>query len=47
MRNPYAVLLGKPECKIPLGKPRHMWGDTFKVGLKRIECEGVEWVQLV
>jgi len=35
------VLVGKPEEKRPLGKPRHRWEDDTKV-----ECEGMDWIEL-
>jgi hypothetical protein len=29
-RNPYKIVVGKPEGKIPLGRPRHGWEDNIK-----------------
>ena len=40
------VLVGKPEGKSPLGKPRHRWEDNFKVDLKEIGWKGVGWIDL-
>jgi hypothetical protein len=34
MRNIYSVLVGKPEGKRPLGRPKCMWEDNIKVDLK-------------
>ena len=34
------VLVGKPEGKRPLGRPRHRWEDNIKVDLKEVGCEG-------
>jgi hypothetical protein len=34
-RNAYEILVGKPEGKGPLGRPRHMWVDNVKMDLKR------------
>jgi hypothetical protein len=30
-RNPYRILVGKPEGKRPLGKPRRRWVDNIKI----------------
>jgi hypothetical protein len=32
----YGVLLGKPEGKTPLGKPRHRWVDNIKMDLQEV-----------
>jgi hypothetical protein len=45
-RNPYRVLVGKPEGKRPLGRPRRRWQDTIRMDLKEIECGGMEWIDL-
>jgi hypothetical protein len=36
MRNTYAVLVGKPEGKRPLGRPRRRWDDNIKMHLREI-----------
>jgi hypothetical protein len=36
MRNAYKILVGKPEGKRPLGRPRHRWEDDIKMGLREI-----------
>jgi hypothetical protein len=41
----YRVLMGKPEGKIPLGRPRRRWDGT-RMDLGKIGFGGVEWVQL-
>lgn len=33
-RNAYRVSMGKPEGKIPLGRPRHIWEDNIKMDLR-------------
>jgi hypothetical protein len=45
--NVYRVLVGKPEGKRPLERPRRKWEDEIKMGLGEIGwgC-GVEWIQL-
>jgi hypothetical protein len=35
-RNAYMLLVGKPEGRIPLGRPRCMWEDNIKMGLREI-----------
>jgi hypothetical protein len=35
-RNVYRLLVGKPEGKRPLGRPRHRWEDGFKTDLREI-----------
>jgi hypothetical protein len=37
-------LVGKPEVKRPLGRPRHKWEDNIKIDLKEIGWEGVDWI---
>ena len=38
-RDAYRILLGKPEGKIPLERPRHRWEENIKLGLKEIGLE--------
>jgi hypothetical protein len=45
-RNVYRVLVGKPEGKRPLGRPRRRWEDGIKMDLREIGWGGVEWIQL-
>jgi hypothetical protein len=40
-RNVYRLLVGKPEGKRPLGRPRSMWMDNIK--MDRIECCELDW----
>jgi hypothetical protein len=35
-RNGYRTLVGKPEGKIPLGRPRRRWANNIKMGLREI-----------
>ena len=39
-------LLGKPENKRPLGRPRHRWEDNTKMDLQEVECGGMDWIDL-
>jgi hypothetical protein len=36
------VLVGKPEGKRPLGRPRHKWEDNVKMNLREVGCGGVD-----
>jgi hypothetical protein len=45
-RNVYKVLMGKPEGKRPLGRPRHRWEDGIKMDLREIGRGSVDWIQL-
>jgi transcription termination factor 2 len=45
-RDVYRVLLGRPEGKRPLGRPRHSWGDNIKLGLREIMIDGANWIHL-
>jgi hypothetical protein len=45
-RGMYMVLVGKPERKRPLGRPRRMWKDNIKVDLQEVRCGGVDWIGL-
>jgi hypothetical protein len=42
----YKVLVGKPEGKIPLGRPRHRWEDGIRMELQEIGWGSVEWIHL-
>ena len=45
-RGIYRVLVGKPEGKRPLGRPRHRWEDNNKMGLQEVGCGGTDWIEL-
>jgi hypothetical protein len=40
------ILVGKPEGKRPLGRPRRRWKDNIKMDLQEVECEGINWIYL-
>jgi hypothetical protein len=42
-RNAYKILVGKPEGKRPLGRPRRRWVDNIKIDLREI---GWDWIDL-
>jgi len=37
---------GKPEGKIPIGKPRIRWEDNIKMDLQEVGCGGMNWIEL-
>ena len=45
-RGLYRVLVGKPEGKRTLGRPRRRWEDSIKMDLQEVGCEGVDWIVL-
>jgi len=45
-RGVYRVLVGKPETKRPLGRPRPRWEDNIKVDLQKVECGAMDWIEL-
>jgi hypothetical protein len=45
-RGVYRVLVGKPEGKRPLGRPRRRWEDNIKLDLGKIGINGEKWVLL-
>jgi hypothetical protein len=45
-RNAYRILLGKPEGKRPLGRPRRRWMDSIKIDLREIGWDGMDWLNL-
>jgi hypothetical protein len=45
-RNVYRLLLGKPEGKRPLGRPRHRWIHNIKMDLLEIGLSVVDWIGL-
>jgi hypothetical protein len=42
----YRVLVGKPEGKRPLGRPRRRWEDNIKMNIREIEIDGANWVRM-
>jgi hypothetical protein len=45
-RKVYKVLVGKPEGKRPLGRPRRRWEDGVRIYLREIGFGGVDWIRL-
>jgi hypothetical protein len=42
----YKILVGKPEGKLPLGRPRCRWEVNIRLDLREIGWEVVDWIQL-
>ena len=45
-RGVYRVLVGRPEGRRPLGRPRHRWEDNFRMDLREVGCGCVDWMEL-
>ena len=45
-RGVYRVLVGKPEGKRQLGRPRLSWEDNNKKVLQEVGCGGMDWIEL-
>jgi hypothetical protein len=47
MRNAYKILVGKPEGKRPLGRPRQRWEHNIRIDLRETGWKVVDWVHLL
>jgi hypothetical protein len=45
-RNTYRILVGKPEGKKPLGRPRHRWVNNITMDLREIGWDGMDLIDL-
>jgi hypothetical protein len=48
-RGVYRILVGKPEGRIPLGRPRRRWEDNIKMDLQEVGCgvwTGLTWLRI-
>jgi len=45
-RGVYRVLVGKPEGKKPLVRPRRRWEDNIKMDLQEVGCGDMDWMEL-
>jgi hypothetical protein len=45
-RGIYRLLVGRPEGKRPLGRPRSRWEDNIKMDLRDIGIDGENWIRL-
>jgi hypothetical protein len=46
VRGAYRVLVGRPEGKRPLGRPRRRWEDNIKLDLGETWIDGANWIRL-
>jgi hypothetical protein len=46
-RNARRIMVGKPEGKRPLGRPRHRWVNNIRMDLVEIGWNGVDWIDMV
>jgi hypothetical protein len=42
----YMVVVGKPEGKRPLGRPRRRWEDNIKMDVQEVGCAGMDWIEV-
>jgi hypothetical protein len=42
----YRFLVGKPEGKRPLRRPKRRWEDDIKMDLQEVGCGGMDWIEL-
>jgi hypothetical protein len=45
-RGAYRILVGRPEGRLPLGRPRHRWEDYIKMDLEEVCAGGMDWIEL-
>jgi len=45
-RGVYMVLLGKPEERRSLGRPRRRWVDNIRMDLQEVGCRYMDWISL-
>jgi hypothetical protein len=45
-RGVYRVLVGKPEGRRQLGRPRHRSEDNIWMDIQEVECGGMDWIKL-
>jgi hypothetical protein len=46
VRGAYNILVGKPEGRRPMGRPRHRWKDNIKMDLGETGFGDVDWIHL-
>jgi hypothetical protein len=45
-RGAYRILVGRPEGRRPLGRPRHRWKDNIKMDLQEVRWGGMDWIDM-
>jgi len=43
-RGVYMVLVGKPERRRPMGRPRRRWVNNIRMGLQEVRCGYMDWI---
>ena len=46
MRADYRVLVGKPEGRRPLGRPRHRWENNIKMDSQEVGWRAMDWIDM-
>jgi hypothetical protein len=45
-RGAYRILVGRPEGRRPLERPRPSWEDNIKINLEGVGCGDMDWIEL-
>jgi hypothetical protein len=45
-RNAYRILVGKPDGKRPLGRPRRRWVDSIEMDIREVVWNGLMWLRI-
>jgi hypothetical protein len=45
-RGAYRILVGRPEERRTLGRPRHKWEDNIKINLQEVGWGGMDWIDM-
>jgi hypothetical protein len=45
-RGAYRSLVGRPEGRRPLGRPRHRWEDKIKIDIQEVGWGGMDWIDM-
>jgi len=45
-RGVYRVLVGKPDGRRPLGRPRRGWEGNIKMDFQEVGCGGMDWIEV-
>jgi hypothetical protein len=45
-RGAYRILMGRPEVRRPLGRPRRRWEDNIKTDLREVGWGDMNWIEL-
>jgi hypothetical protein len=45
-RGAYRIVVGRPEGRRPLGRPRHRWEDNIKMDFQDVGWGGMDWIDM-